>query len=229
MAGNGIGLSVSEPVFSAAYYYQEPNQSDSAAQAVALSALNGKLVDAYGSDSGGVPYLDQPYETAYYNTTQPNQNIPLNLDQIQATKTYLNYKTVLLQRLANPLLPYNPMPNDISNPGDPHEPAYNSNYPVNPYITVDWMPANLTVFNGDQIPGPQVAGATPMGVPAKSSGNAYIDPDDVTFENAPANILASGGIQNFPSPVNGTATAGTFGTAHAALQTPQVRQTLLPI
>lgn len=41
--------------------------------------------------------------------------------------TELDYKTVVLQRLANPVLPWNSV--------------------TNPYITVDWMPIDLTVFN----------------------------------------------------------------------------------
>ena len=41
----------------------------------------------------------------------------------------MNYRTVFLQRLANPLAPYHPI--------------------TNPYLTIDWMPVDLTVFNGE--------------------------------------------------------------------------------
>lgn len=44
-------------------------------------------------------------------------------------QTQLNYKTVFLQRLANPLEPWHAE--------------------LNPYITIDWMPFDLTVFNGE--------------------------------------------------------------------------------
>jgi len=55
------------------------------------------------------------------------------------THTEFDYKTALLQRLANPLLPWNPKPGIV---------GHNGSLPVNPYITVDWMSLDLTVFNG---------------------------------------------------------------------------------
>jgi hypothetical protein len=51
------------------------------------------------------------------------------------------YAFVYLQRLANPLLPWNPLPG---------EPGYDENYPVNPYRTIDSISANLTVFNSSE-------------------------------------------------------------------------------
>jgi hypothetical protein len=53
---------------------------------------------------------------------------PLGHEHLLASRTTLNYKTFYLQRLANPSEPFEPT--------------------TNPYITVDWMPADLTVFNG---------------------------------------------------------------------------------
>ncbi len=47
------------------------------------------------------------------------------------TGTTLNYKTLFLQRLANPTMAYDPI--------------------SNPYRTVDWLPVDLTVFNGTDI------------------------------------------------------------------------------
>ena len=55
----------------------------------------------------------------------PNEKIPY-------TGTVSNYKTVFLQRLANPSAPYDPA--------------------TNPYLTVDWMPIDLTIFNGEEDP-----------------------------------------------------------------------------
>lgn len=46
--------------------------------------------------------------------------------------TYENVRTAYLQRLADPDFPYDPY--------------------ANPYITVDWMPIDLTVFNGEANP-----------------------------------------------------------------------------
>jgi hypothetical protein len=48
------------------------------------------------------------------------------------------YKSVYLQRLANPLQAWNP---------EPGHPDHDPELPVNPYMTVDFMPTNLTVFN----------------------------------------------------------------------------------
>ena len=53
-------------------------------------------------------------------------------EQVQSflgTGTNSDFCTVVLQRLANPSAPYDPV--------------------VNPYRTVDWMPVDLTVYNGD--------------------------------------------------------------------------------
>ena len=66
--------------------------------------------------------------------------MPLKDDALLTTGTTLNYKTVFLQRLANPLLPWNPLPGRT---------GYQANLEVNPYITVDWIPIDLTVFNGE--------------------------------------------------------------------------------
>lgn len=48
------------------------------------------------------------------------------------------YSVIYLQRLANPLLPWNPLPG---------KQGYNDALQVNPYLTVDSTSANLTVFN----------------------------------------------------------------------------------
>ncbi|WP_068130501.1 hypothetical protein [Roseimaritima ulvae] len=47
----------------------------------------------------------------------------------QRTGTSLNFRTAFLQRLADPTMPYNA--------------------DTNPYVTIDWLPLDLTVFNGD--------------------------------------------------------------------------------
>jgi hypothetical protein len=60
--------------------------------------------------------------------------MPLKERGMLETGTYNNVRTVFLQRLADPTQPFNAQ--------------------TNPYITVDWMPIDLTVFNGeDRYPG----------------------------------------------------------------------------
>ena len=76
------------------------------------------------------------------------------LDNILHTGATANYKSALLQRLANPRVPY-----DVNS---------------NPYITVDWQPIPLIVFNG-------------------ASGNGAIpspfDPDDPSWGSPPPATL----------------------------------------
>ena len=92
-------------------------------------------------------------------------------DQLQSTATFTDYKAAFLQRLANPLLPWNPVPTTAQ----PNPTGYNANLPLNPYLTVDWMPLDLTVFNGEDRH------------PATFSGMGEWDP----YDGQPA---ASGGL-----------------------------------
>ncbi len=72
------------------------------------------------------------------------------------------YSFIYLQRLANPLLPWNPLPG---------KQGYNPDLQVNPYLTVDSTSANLTVFN--------------------SRGDASGEEEDGTSANAPRRQFAS--------------------------------------
>ncbi len=91
----------------------------------------------------------------------------------------MNFKTVLLQRLANPLIPYDPK--------------------SNPYLTVDWMPIDLTVFNGQASssndpddPSPP-SPTTPVPTPGAAS---------VHFATRQRNGKLSGGISSLTSDFN---------------------------
>src|SRR4029079_9819276 len=59
--------------------------------------------------------------------------------ELTRTGTTANYRTIHLQRLANPLLPWNPLPGEAG-----HEPTL----PVNPYRTIDLSSVDLTAFDG---------------------------------------------------------------------------------
>ncbi|MEO2049011.1 MAG: hypothetical protein ABGX16_20835 [Pirellulales bacterium] len=88
-------------------------------------------------------------EGLYYlggDTNKPKPvDIPLDLDRTDGETrlvepgTVENFSWIYLQRLANPLLPWNP---EAGKPG--HDP----NKMFNPYRTVDATSANVTVFNG---------------------------------------------------------------------------------
>ena len=86
-------------------------------------------------------------------TPAPIVNAPLNADRLWATQQKANYKTALLRRLANPLAAFDAT--------------------VNPYITVDWQPIDLVVFNGEALQPPN---------PPNPKG----DPDDLGFQTPPA-------------------------------------------
>ncbi len=88
------------------------------------------------AEAGGAGATDRGVNVSepldgYAGSALPS-DIPLDaeasavLDELD-TKTTLNYRTVFLQRLADPNLPWNEV--------------------TNPYRTVDWMPVDLTVFN----------------------------------------------------------------------------------
>jgi hypothetical protein len=113
-AGTGfnIGLSISEPIPGLGSYYTEPT----------VVFGGSTFAEWYGQpdDNTTATFRDDPEDS------QPNK--PLGHEGLLASRTTPNYKTFLLQRLANP--------------SEPFEPS------TNPYITVDWMPADLTVFNG---------------------------------------------------------------------------------
>ena len=170
-----VGVSVSEPVFSVNYY--------------PMPSLPGPLppvgtvIDRYApADYGGTDSADIPFDTA--------NNRPLGQHGVLATGMHLDYKTALLQRLANPLEPYDAV--------------------LNPYITVDWQAIDLNVFNGEELapspsPDPQdpdwpnpppnslpvtgppdvlgvgsrERGATPAGTPSNLWGNHPQQPTNV--------------------------------------------------
>ena len=59
--------------------------------------------------------------------------------------TTQNYRTLHLQRLADPTLPWNPLPNDFAGKANP---LHRANLPVNPYRTIDSQSVDLTAYNG---------------------------------------------------------------------------------
>jgi len=111
---------------------------------------NSNIWDAYGDLTQVDPaalFRDEPLDS------QPGT--PLEQDGLTATGTTVNYKAVFLQRLADPTRPFDPT--------------------ANPYRTVDWMPIDLTVFNGaDTIP-PTTEWPPPW---APAGFNEEWDPDD---------------------------------------------------
>lgn len=124
-----IGLNVSEPLpntsvfYNGATYYPRPPYKWGH-----YSEANPD--DRQYAADGSLPASkvpDEPFDT--------RANYPLQEDGIftgDGIGTHENYKAVLLQRLANPTV------------------AYHAVY--NPYVTVDWKPIDLQVFNGEDNP-----------------------------------------------------------------------------
>jgi hypothetical protein len=137
--GTNPGMSVSEPLEN--NYY-----NDQGSELVDDPMMSGDQIYS--------PAFDSPFDqTKLVNITEflqendvatitDEQTPPgtVDVDRPSIGGTVENYCTAFLQRLANPLLPWNPLPDN---------PDYDPALEVNPYITVDAMPIDLTVYNGD--------------------------------------------------------------------------------
>lgn len=85
-----------------------------------------KLHDAYGP-------LDDESHKLFLSNPADQAGGPL-VEKLLSGGSFANFCTVFVERLANPTKPHNSDPSDIN---------------WNPYITVDFMPIDLTVFNGE--------------------------------------------------------------------------------
>mgnify|MGYP003345671520 CR=1 FL=1 len=146
-----VGMNVSEPLPQSGTYYDEPKTGDAYA-------------DLKLPYSGVAPNFN-------YTFTNPFDDNPaykgplLNATNKVRTGTTTNFRTLFLQRLANPLLPWNPEPNDPQ-----YGSYYDQNSEVNPYISIDCGTVDLTVFNGDE--------STNQKITAAGGGMEWIDPSD---------------------------------------------------
>lgn len=124
----GIGLSISEPIANDNYYPKPEIDNVN---------VTPQLTDLY--TDGAIRCPDIPFDT------DPTRNYPLSLsqelassgtfpakDNVNHTDFIRGYKTAILQRLANPLSDFH--------------------VELNPYISVDAMPIDLTVYNGEDSP-----------------------------------------------------------------------------
>ena len=133
-----IGINASEPLRNA--YYDKPtkvwkNWKDE----YDLTKTTPGYSDAYGDGTSNT----------YRDTPEDDTKGDLKANNALATGTYAQYRTIFLQRLADPNRPFDQN--------------------ANPYITVDWMPTDLTVYNGED----QFPTAAPGFI-----GKAPWDPDD---------------------------------------------------
>ena len=119
-----VGLNISEPNTTGGTlnYYPAPNVARA-------DAWNPSYIttDQY-NPVRDVP-LDDDLDGNLPRGTRPNPMLPHGTGGATQDQTLLNFKTVFLQRLANPLTSWNQY--------------------TNPYLTIDWMPIDLTIFNGE--------------------------------------------------------------------------------
>lgn len=126
-----IGINVSEPIAIPGTYYQVPTQSVNSNNNAA--APNGALgfgdpttnIDGYrdyGTAVGQLP--DTPFDADAMTPIGGAYSLGYNVPGTQ-----IEWCTAYLQRLADPERPWHAV--------------------FNPYITVDWMPIDLTVFSGE--------------------------------------------------------------------------------
>lgn len=114
-----VGLNISEPLTTVNYY---PTPT--------LTTTDDWDVSLVQTDTYAKVY-DKPLDentTGTLSGTNHNPNIPHNANEYE-DRTLLNFKTVFLQRLADPTRAWDQY--------------------LNPYLTIDWMPIDLTIFNGE--------------------------------------------------------------------------------
>lgn len=137
-SGQPVGFNITEPrVDSSSTYYQSPDSTTTQDD-----PIDGNMImrDRYATP------IDQPLDDGNAELAAGGSGFG-DLRQYQRPgpgffgrpgQTQLNYKSVLLQRLANPTKPWNPMPG---------EPGHRANEEINPYLTLDWMPFDVSVYN----------------------------------------------------------------------------------
>jgi len=146
-AARTIGMNVSEPLPRSGSYYKMPNPEDDMRDPPDSYMRDESLpvvIDPDPAINNSIP--DVPF--AHF------PGVPTN------TGTELEFTSCFLQRLADPTQPWNP-PSTNAN----HDPTL----ALNPYITVDFAPVDLSVFAGDENTDRTVTDGT---------DEEWLDPDD---------------------------------------------------
>ncbi len=218
-----IGLNLSEPLATDTNYYRIPTTR--------LNVSNKAPTDPTDPDNNAVGFGDLTYHDAYHDY-QANANPPalVPFDKGQAmppttSPTPLDYwllgqnsktqavnvgtqedwSTAYLQRLADPDKPWNAT--------------------FNPYITVDWIPIDLTVFSGEENFKPDVY---PNGVDIKFASRQKtgqsLTPTTVTTTNGNKQVYY---YQPSTNPTTPVSTGNTFYSA--ATHPPRKTSAITPL
>lgn len=136
---NYVGLNVSEPLPVPGGYYMNPTTSLPPANRYGGNAnANYPLSDSFVNFAVPGSAIDNPLDTSfnYIPAIEVSEPDPDGGPDRTALEPFLGtlprYCSAFLQRLADPLRPYNAI--------------------TNPYITVDYIPIDLTVFSGEENP-----------------------------------------------------------------------------
>jgi hypothetical protein len=211
--GVGVNISMPNPIKDTGYWRDEnkplvrlnrddlkANRSDERLGYGDTGIDPDSWVDCTETPVGKFP--DKPFD---YNPSRNNILTPTSGSAMNRTGTYPNVRTAFLQRLADPNMPYDPI--------------------NNPYITVDWISLDLTVFNGEAPTGddPQDAGGSQIAFQSR-----YKDGASRATASSKANI-ASGSSQPAPRVgPNMKVTQGgnaIWGYSYHSFSTAQLRET----
>lgn len=155
------GMNISEPPwgyaareYQAAYEQEQKKASPSATPSILTfhtDPNNFNFEGRYHDGSDNKDSYDRPFDL---NDDGKDTMAP----ELERTGSTPNYRTLHLQRLANPQLPWNPPPGLYFEPDpttaatganpNPMRDMYKPNLPINPYRTIDTASVNLTAFNG---------------------------------------------------------------------------------
>jgi hypothetical protein len=134
-----VGMNISEPLPASGIYYPEPNANNDA------RVPRDAYVDPAVMYMQGVNFCyDEPFDTGGMNAAA----YEALLGNSVGTRTINDHRSIFLQRLANPLAPWNPSPSDPQY-GTAGLNLHDASLAVNPYITIDISTVDLTVYNGE--------------------------------------------------------------------------------
>ncbi len=140
------GMSVSEPPWGYAPREKEAADEEAAIKKAKSPGAPSASTTFYYQESFPDKYDGRDY-TLPVGGNKTSYDKPLDTShELTRTGSTANYRTVHLQRLANPMLPWNPEPTLAD--GKTPNPEYRPNLPINPYRTIDSASVNLTAFNG---------------------------------------------------------------------------------
>ncbi|MEK6247168.1 MAG: hypothetical protein N2C12_03255, partial [Planctomycetales bacterium] len=202
----GVGMNVSSPLGDA-NYYEEPLIAGPMSVTTGLAGTHDYIYA--DPNAAGTPLArDDPMDTGFTG---------MDSDSDEPT-TYPASHTANLQRLANPGLPHNPMPSPP--PATAADSGYNASLPVNPYITIDTMPIDLTVFNNDfaagDVPGDvtlrtRERGDTDYNIWKPASAPSPVTTNNYTSYNFGHNLVHSLGFLKSTASMSYKTTTGVEG------------------